>query len=97
MAPKERLLHLRQRLQKFLQAADRGADEAAKAAEKLAEVEEWQLEVNLFRETKIGKVIKHLAKAEPALVDHDISARCQKVRLCAGQDRERERVGSPVC
>lgn len=78
MSPTERLLRLRQRLQKFLQQTDEQTEEDfLRANERLVEVEGWPMDIEMFKETKIGKVVKHLAKK--GVDTYQISDRCERL------------------
>ncbi|KAJ3363012.1 hypothetical protein HDU91_003150 [Kappamyces sp. JEL0680] len=78
VSPKDRLLKLRMKLQLFLQQKDPyQKTDYEKANGYLTETEKVEMDVTLFRETKIGKVIKHLSKK--GLTEFDISARCKKL------------------
>ncbi|KAJ2997050.1 hypothetical protein HDV02_005920 [Globomyces sp. JEL0801] len=74
--PRDKLARLRMKLQIFLQKKEAYVENDYDVASNfLSETEKVPMDVDLFRETKIGKVIKHLSKKD--ITQHNISERCK--------------------
>ncbi|XJO74718.1 hypothetical protein BDV3_005498 [Batrachochytrium dendrobatidis] len=76
LTKREFLMHLRLKLQIFLKNEDRQSTDFIKADKWLRRVEEAHVSLDLFRETKIGKFIKHMSKIQLSDDKYNFIQRC---------------------
>eukprot|EP00842_Homolaphlyctis_polyrhiza_P003309 jgi/Hompol1/397/HPOL_001328-RA len=70
-------MHLRVKLQRFMQQTDaRSQTDFEKADIHLRQVEQFNISVNLFKETKIGKLIKHMSRMDLPVDEYRLIERC---------------------
>ncbi|KAH9248275.1 hypothetical protein BASA83_001962 [Batrachochytrium salamandrivorans] len=73
---RDQLMYLRSKLQTFLKSNERQEIDFQKADRWLKQVEDAKLTLDLFRETKIGKFIRHMCKMQLDVDIYHIIKRC---------------------
>ncbi|KAL2915681.1 hypothetical protein HK105_204866 [Polyrhizophydium stewartii] len=77
---RDQLMYLRLKLQRFMQQKDaRQPKDFQNADAWLRDVERFDITLDLFRETKIGKLIKHMCKMELEIDECGIVERCRRL------------------